>query len=419
VLSKAKFAQADLSKADLSRANLSEADLSGARLSGAKLCGADLSKASLVGADLTGADLTDARLQGANLSKADLFEVIGRPILAVEPPPTAPTRSFEEFHVDEASIAVSGSAVAAIWEEETDTDTSLIGVYFTDKPVFFEVPVAADSLLARCLLPAAENSFFIAALLDNPGGVMLQVLRLSPGPTISSLTTTRLGYMPVVRPMFVADKDSFYLYGIGRQGALSVHRCSPSEPEVLKEQLRAPAGTYRGFCGIQDPILLGKGGTVAVVGPTGIGKLLSIPAGFPGRLSMAVVGEAEQVAILWAAKEEKGFRFQLVGTGASEMIRGEIKVEIGALELVYFQKRFLLAWTRESDGGTPVGCWVDSKGQSGKPFPLTPKKADITEIRALVEGDRLFLGLTTFQEGMIAIELCGDNLEQPRLLGQI
>lgn len=437
-LREADFTGANLSGVDLTKANLTgailcKANLKGAKMAGAKLVGADLTGASLMEADLSGADLTGAKLEDVDATRADLFDVLGDPsvinrLAAPAPVAVVPVPEtiaiMPEIHVDQPIVAVLGETVAVIWdntgdEEEPTLYVGVLGHLPTEAmpkgglPAISQLTVASEQVLARSLLPAV-NQFLAVLLLDSPGGVVLQVHSLSLTGVLSPPQTIRLGYTPVVRPVFVPDGDGFLLYGIGRQGALSVHRY---EAANLKELLRAPAGTYRGFCGQSDPILLGKGGTLAVVRSDGIGRLMTAPTGYPGRLTAASWREEDdRVAVAWTLREERGLRFQEIGT-EGEPLRLDAKLEIGAVHVVQVKKRWLLAWTREAVKGgeatVPVACYMPG----GKPFSLLPQgiTEEITEIRS-VFSERPLLALVTFDETLLIISV---NETQVTLVGRL
>jgi hypothetical protein len=207
--------------------------------------------------------------------------------------------------------------------------------------------------------------------------------------------------------VLVPDGEGFLIYGIGRQGALSVHRFDGT---VLHELMRAPAGTYRGFCGRLDPILLGKGGTVAAVRKDGIGRLMSAPTGYPGRLTSAAYrAEGEQIALAWAGKGEKGLRFQALGVD-TEATRLDIKSDIGAMDLRSVGDRWLLVYTREATDDTdithPMAVWMPG----GKPFPLLdgPDRIDIEDVR-LVPGDKPRVAMLTLGEDLVVVEVGAES----------
>lgn len=412
----ANFNESVLTGAELSRINLDGASLIGAnlqtaRMSGAKLRNANLNRAKLVEADLSGADLTGASSLGADITNADLFDVVGgtdallRTQQGVNSDPE-PVVIADSIHVDQPCTAQIGQTLGVIWDntsdEEDDTTICVALLTGAELPRILHLPVASEQVLTRTILPNSAGLFTVVVLLESPGGVVMQVHDLSLAGELSAPKGVRLGYTPVVRPIFLPDGDGFLIYGIGRQGALSVHR---HDANGLKELMRAPAGTYRGFCGHVDPILLGKGGNLAAVRPDGIGKLLTAPSSYPGRLTAAAARESsEQVAVAWTTREERGLRFLVIG--ADEPTRIDAKLEIGSVELLNFGERWLLAWTREASKGgdptVPMAWWLPG----GKPFPLLSdaEQEEITDIRP-VFSEKPMLALVTFTETLVVVEV--------------
>ncbi len=434
--SEARFANADLRGADFTGAQLATAELprvnaagarfvranlTGARLAGAVMSGAYLAGADLTGADLTGADLMGAELTGANLDRADLSDVqvepetlraAKLPAAIVEPvgEGVGPTTT-EDYHFEDPSVAVHGEAVAVFWENADSEETFTLRAVLSSPSSPFcgashTLAIPVDQVLARGLL-AAPSGFWCVVFVDRPAGVDLLAIPLDARVGFGTPCTVRLGYTPVVKPVLVPDEDGFLIYGIGRQGALSVHRFDGT---TLVELMRAPAGTYRGFCGRLDPILLGKGGTVAAVRRDGIGRLMSAPAGYPGRLTASAYrGDSEQVALAWAGKGEKGLRFQVLGT-ETECVRIDPKAEVGAVDLRAVGDRWLLVYTRESAGEDevtlPMAVWLPG----GKPFPLLSgdERIDIEDVR-LIPGSVARVAMLTLGEDLLVAEIGSDD----------
>ncbi len=419
-LTGSKLVNAELLRANATGARLVRVDLSGARMAGAVLKGAHLAGANLTGADLSGVDLTGADLTGANLERVDLFDVIAEPETlklakaapGVEAAPAAATVATDvDLHFEDPSVAVSAAGCAVFWENADGEDAfNLRAIVSTSAKPFrglsqaLAIPI--DQVLSRAVLPS-PTGFECAVFLDRPAGVELAVLSLDRAGNFGPPRTVRLGYTPVVKPVLVPDGEGFLIYGIGRQGALSVHRFDGT---VLHELMRAPAGTYRGFCGRLDPILLGKGGTVAAVRKDGIGRLMSAPTGYPGRLTSAAYrAEGEQIALAWVGKGEKGLRFQALGVD-TEATRLDIKSDIGAMDLRSVGDRWLLVYTREATGDTditlPMAVWLPG----GKPFPLLdgPDRIDIEDVR-LVPGDKPRVAMLTLGEDLVVVEVGAES----------
>ncbi|MDP2312573.1 MAG: pentapeptide repeat-containing protein [Pseudomonadota bacterium] len=420
-LTGAVLINAELLRANASGARLVGADLTGARLAGAVLKSAHLAGANLTGADLSGVDLTGADLTGANLERADMFDVVAEPEalkLAKLPagveaaPATDAGDTHVELHFEDPSVAVSVGGCAVFWENADGEDTFALRAIVAPNAKPFRgasqaLAIPIDQVLSRAVLPT-PTGFECAVFLDRPAGVELSVLSLDAAGNFGAPRSVRLGYTPVVKPVLVPDGEGFLIYGIGRQGALSVHRFDGT---VLHELMRAPAGTYRGFCGRLDPILLGKGGTVAAVRKDGIGKLMSAPTGYPGRLTTAAYRgtDGEQIALAWVGKGEKGLRFQALGVDA-EPTRLDIKAEIGAIDLRAVGDRWLLVYTREAVGDDdltlPMGVWLPG----GKPFPLLDglDRIDIEDVR-LLPGDKPRVAMITLGEDLIVVEVLAEG----------
>jgi hypothetical protein len=307
-------------------------------------------------------------------------------------------------------VAVSGKSVAALWDnaDADDVFTLRCIVAGNARPVHsgsHALAMPVDQVLARGLLPAADG-FTCVLFLDRPAGVEMMVVAVDASGGFGPPRSVRLGYTPVVKPVLVPEDDGFLLYGIGRQGALSVHRFDGT---TLHELMRAPANTYRGFCGRLDPVILGKGGTVAAVRRDGIGKLLSAPTSYPGRLTSAAWRtDTEQIALAWVAKNEKGIRFQVLGQD-TEPARVDLPSEIGALDLRAFGDRWLLVYTREAQTDrevtTPMAVWLPG----GKPFPVLAGDdlIDVEDVKIL-PGPRPQLAMVTLGEDLLVSEI-GDG----------
>lgn len=420
-LTGAKLAQAELSRVNASGAKMEGADLKGARFAGAALRNCHLARADLSGADLSGADLTGSDLTGANLERADLFEVqsdegtfAGAKLPAGfaatgDAAPSAPV----PLHFDEPAVAVSGDRVAALWENPEEEDTlRLRAVVHTLGKAFdgasHPLAIAADQVIARMAVPVAKG-FACVLFVDRPAGVEMVVMDLDPATGFGPPRSIRLGYTPVVKPVIVPEDDTFLVFGIGRQGALSVHRL---EEAGLTELMRAPAHTYRGFCGRMDPVLLGKGGTVAAVRADGIGKLLTAPAGYPGRVTAAAYrADGEQVALAWSVKGERGFRFQVLGVD-TESVRVDTVAEVGALDLLAVDDRWLALYTREADRTSAMAVWLPG----GKPFPVFAGDVEDARFALGLPGRRPVAALVTDDEALALVEIGADTA---RVLGKL
>lgn len=413
----AKLPGAELARVNAVAARFVRADMQNARLGGAVLKNAHLAEANLTGADLSAADLTGADLTAANLDRTDLFDVVADaetlraaklPAGVAETPVAAPSGDAGvELHFEEPSVATSGNATAALWDNADADDVFTLRCIVSTSPKAVKagshaLAIPVDQVLARGLL-ASSDGFHCILFLDRPAGVEMMVLAVERTGAFGPPRSVRLGYTPVVKPVLVPDDDGFLIFGIGRQGALSAHRFDGT---ALHELMRAPAGTYRGFCGRLDPVLLGKGGTVAAVRRDGIGKLQSAPTAYPGRLTSAAYrADGDLIALAWVGKTEKGVRFQVLGADA-EASRVDVAADIGAIDLRAFDDRWLLVYTRESateaDVTTPMAVWLPG----GKPFALLdgPDRVDIEDIRIL-PGPAAQVGLVTLGEDLVVVDV--------------
>jgi uncharacterized protein YjbI with pentapeptide repeats len=419
VLVGAVLARAELGRADLSGADLTRAVLHAARMGGAVLKGAVLRDADLAGADLSSADLTGATLSNANLERADLYEAqlddgALRDVRGATPAPSAEAEPSEQadLHIEDPSVALRGPRTAIIWENADDDDTCTLRVASSPGTRAFDgrshaIHVPVEQVMARAVLPGPGDGFTVVVFADRPSGVELLVYPLDAAGQLGAPASCRMGYVPVVKPIVVPDENDagygFLIYGIGRNGSLSVHRWDGT---ALTERLRAPANTYRGFCGKSDPVLLGKGGTIVVVRPDGLGRLLTAPASYPGRLTAAAARpDGDHVALLWSQKGERGLRFEAVGSG--ESVRLDVDHEIGTLDLVAHGERWLAIWTREAaterETTLPHAAWLPG----GKPFPLLPAREslDVEELRFVPGGARPCVALVTLAEECHVFEI--------------
>lgn len=373
---------AEFLRANLGGAHLVGVDAEGGRFSGASFKGANLTEARFTAADLSACDFTDATLNDANLERADLFDIQADPSALAK---AKLSRSFSadteddeeppsELCFESPMVAAGGGFVAIFWENpEGEDEVSLrigVGVEGEDWDGRATLlPVQVDQVLARTILPTPDG-FVCALVVDKPGGAELLTVPVGRDGRLGAPKGARIGYIPAVLPLFASDPDgAVLLYGMGRQGMLSVHRF---DGVTATELMRAPSSTYRGFCGRLDPVLLSRGGTVAAVRRDGIGKLLTAPAGFPGRLNAAVRGEGDVVALAWTRREERGLRVQRLGVDA-EPIRVDANLDIGALDLVAVGEQHLLVWTRETEESVPMAVWLPD----GKPFRLVAATAAV------------------------------------------
>lgn len=407
--------EADLTSANLDGASLEDATLNRARLGGASLRGARLIGANLSGADLTGADLTgavvdeDTEFTGADLTDAVLDPALAERLRGAKAAAT-PTSELPSLHLDEPSVASAHGFVAALWLNAEGEETEVVRVAVRaigDQAdgTAGALAVPAEQVVARTILPS-PTGFWAVVLIEKPGGMDVAVADVATDGTVGELKSTRLGYSPTVLPVFQIDGDGFLIYGIGR-GMLSVHRWSI---EGVAEKLRSPASTYRGFCDRLNPVLLGKGGTVASVESDGIGRLLIAPSGFPGRIQASSARKENLVAVAWVNRDEKGVRIQRLGHDA-EPLRLEATSDISTVDLKAVEGGWWLAYTREPpaerDVALPIAVFVPDAGDLGKPLTLLgpDEVEDIEDLRFIVGEGAPRLGGVTVDETLLVIEL--------------
>jgi uncharacterized protein YjbI with pentapeptide repeats len=407
---------ADLSRATLDGASLEGADLTGARLTGASLKGARLYNTKLNGADLSTADLTGALtdettdFEGADLTDAVLDLALAERLRAGPPPVVAGHEAATELHFDEPSVAQAHGYVAALWFNVEDGETEVLRLAV--RPLrekgeagAAELPVSAAQVVARQVVPS-PTGFRVVLLVDKPGGMDVTVFDVSttgvPGPG----RTMRLGYAPTTLPVIVGDGDGVLIYGIGR-GMLSVHRWSP---EGLVERLRAPASTYRGFCDRLNPVVLGKGGTVTAVEDQGIGRLVTAPAGFPGRLQAACALREDLIALAWITREEKGVRLQRLGLD-TEPLRLDAKHPVGSVDVRAAAGGWWVAWMREPvadrDVPMPMAMFLPASGEPQAPMAIlgTSELEDLEDLRFVAGEGAPILAAVALDESLLVLEI--------------
>lgn len=408
--------EADLSRATLDGATLEDADLTKARLTGASLKGARCFGTRFVGADLSSADLTGAQVDDeTNFTGADLTDTVLDASLAARlrgaPVRVVAIAHAVELHIDEPWVAQSDDHIAVIWfnAEEGDDEVIRVAVRKLGKaagePKAAEIPVPAAQVVARVLVPGPDG-FRAVLLVERPGGMDLMVFGVTLEGVVGEPHTSRLGYTPTTLPVVVPDGDGFLLFGIGR-GMLSVHRWNA---EGLTERLRAPASTYRGFCDRLNPVILGKGGTVTSVDADGIGRLLTAPTSFPGRLQAACAAREDLIALAWITRDEKGLRIQRLG-GESEPHRIDSQLPVGSVDLRAAEGGWWLVWMREAvadrDVPVPMACFVPEVGEPGKPFALlgAGDVEDLEDLRFVMGDGPPRLAAVTLAESLVVIEI--------------
>lgn len=425
-LTDARLGDADLRGADLGMATLCGADLHGANLGGARLAGADLTGARMARATLKHADLTDARLANADLSGADLTgsalrgtDFTGADLFDAQVDPdalrTARGHAAEpdvdgdeiELHVEDPSVAVGATHVAVLWENADGEDVLTLRVAVVGRGSEWDgralpLGVAGDAIIARSLVTLADG--FIALLfLDRAGACDLQAVRIGTDGARTPLPEVRLDYAPAITPLVGSEGGRVFIYGLARGGTLAVHELVG---DALVERLRAPAGTWRGFCSRHEPILLGKGGTMARVRPDGIGAILSVPAGFPGRLQAAAQDGEEAITLVWTQKDEQGVH---VYANGQEVTLHE-GIDIGSVDLVAGPDGIIAAWMCEDDENIPMYARLGGPGGQLRPARILSGDdvEDLEDIRFVHSAGGPAVALSTMNGECIVVDLSAE-----------
>lgn len=407
-LGKARLGGADLHGANLGGARLAGADLKGARMARATLRHADLTDASLAGADLTGADLSGSALKGTDFSGADLADAqVDASAIRQSRPQLDDNDEGEdaiEVHVEDPSVAVSATHVAVLWENADGEDVLSLRVAVCAHGAEWDgralpVGVPGDTVIARALV--ARGSEFLALFFTDRRGVCdLVSVRVTTDGERQVLAARRLDYQPAVTPIVTTEGGRVYIYGIGRQGTLSVHEWTE---DGLAERLRAPAGTWRGFCSRHQPILLGKGGTMAVVRPDGIGPIQSVPRGFPGRLQGAATDGDDAIALMWTEKDTQGLRVH--HAGATELLHGD--ADIAGVDLLSSRDGVTAAWVREEDENIPMV--VRLPGGAPRRMVSEDDVEDLEDLRFVHSESGAYAALTTMNGECVVVDVSGER----------
>ena len=429
-LTDARLGDADLRGADLGMATLRGADLHGANLGGARLAGADLTGARMARATLKNADLTDARLANADLSGADLTgsalrgtDFTGADLFDAQVDPealrTARGHSAEpdvdgdeiSLHIEEPSVAVSPTHVVVLWENADGEDVLTLRIAVVARGSDWDgralpLGVAGDAIIARSLVTLADG-FLALLFLDRGGACDVQAVRIANDGTRTTLPELRLDYAPAITPLVGTEGGKIFIYGLGRSGTLAVHELAG---DTLIERLRAPAGTWRGFCSRHAPILLGKGGTMARVRPDGIASILSVPDGFPGRLQAAAQEGDEPITLVWTQRDEQGVH---VSAGGQEVTLHE-GTDIGGVDLMAGPDGIVAVWMCEEDENIPMYARV---GGQLKPARILTGDAlqDLEDIRFVHSTSGPAVALTTMNGECLVVDLSAE----PRVIARV
>lgn len=402
---------AEMHRADLVGARMDGVDLTAGRLAQARLKGASLRGAVLVEADLTQADLTQADLTDADLSRADLTETrADEAVLAAARPPEPPPTQEDpdvELHFDDPVLATVPGLTAVLWDNPDVEEKLVVRVMVcpdgeTAQGASRALAVDADQVLERALLPAGD-AFLAVFLIERGRGAEVVTIPVGRDGVPGKPRAAALGYEAAVKPVFVADRTGVTVYGLARKGGVFAHHVDGAN---ITERLRAPAGSWRGFCGRLDPVLLGKGGVVAGVRPERVGALHSAPQGYPGRLLAAAWDPATEVVTLaWSGRDEEGLR---VATLGRESARLDANADVGSLDLVVRDGRALVAWTREGEPAEAFAAWWPG----GRSFRLPPARfPGLEEVRAVAGGANPRLALTGIDDELFVVEVRGEAAE--------
>ncbi len=349
----ADFADVDFSGADLSRVDFSSANLAGATLTGATLTGANLSNACLDEVDLTDLDLAGVDFSGLdpmvlNLSKAQL-KTVGAVGASVE-------QDAPVFFSD-ITLAQGDGRVLIVWKnQDSDVSHSMRWVLMDDEDVFKMgiLPISSQGVISYTAI-AQGDDFSVAVISERPGGVVLLLYGLSKEGERGPVRTLPLGYQPGVPPMLRSIDGDLWLWGLARRGpALMVHRLADEGLELVATE-RHP--TARGLLGRRHPVLWCKSEVVMPVTTSGTQAPLRTPAGFGGRLALAVPLGSDGVALVWVAPfEDLDHRGGLRATWLAPKTPADI-VPIGSnphvisLDALAIDDDCLLAWIEVDDDG--------------------------------------------------------------------
>lgn len=405
-LGMATLCGADLHGANLSGARLAGANLSGARMARATLRHADLTDASLTNADLSGADLSGSALSGTDFAGADLFDAQVDPeaMAALRQPPVVEAETFD-LHVEDPSVAVGAGHVGVLWENADGEDVLTLRVAVVARGEKWDtralpLGIPTDAVIARSLV-AVDSGFLALLFLDKAGNCEVHAVHIHADGSRVSTALHRLDYTPAITPLVGVENGRVFIYGIGRQGTLSVHEWTP---ERLIERLRGPAGTWRGFCSRHEAILLGKGGTMARARPDGIGSISSVPTGFPGRLQAAAADGStdDGIATIWTQKEEQGMH--LASATSRSKLHGDI--DIGSVDMVGTADGFVAAWMCEEDENIPM--YQAGPDGSARRVLGSDELEDLEDIRFVHSLTGPTVALSTMNGECIVVDVSGD-----------
>ncbi len=310
------------------------------------------------GVDLSQATTTDIE-QGGGTHSASEDESADKP---------------ELLHIDDPSVASHGDkgATAFLWDNAEDAEKSRLRVAVARPDVEFDgrapaLPIPSDLVLSSGIA-AHKDGFATVALVERPGGVIASITTVDGHGKLVATASLKLGYTPAAKPVFRSEGGLLHIYGISREGpGIQIHRWEGGSELVAIHASRMP--TARGFTSNRYPVLLTKGGIVAMVSTAGVGKPVRVPSTFPGRLCATCPIEGNGVGFAWLGRDELGLRFAAgLPEQAPEEERLLPKQAIGVLDINPTPDGAWVVFTQESSkASAPATAWaVQLPG--GKPF---------------------------------------------------
>jgi len=302
-LSGARLQEASFAQADLTETDFSGADLTRANLSGATLAGTDFTGACLADTNLEGCDLSQAKLDSADLTGHDP-RALGLSDEAIEKLSAWGAQVVEDapLIVAEPAAARNGKKVALLWlNPDTETLSTLRWALLGDKEATHgALPMSADGVLAKAVVPT-EEGFELLLILDRPGGAALVRVPLGTDGKLGVTATTPLMYPPAVVPIASRRDGRLWLYGLAKKGAtaLVVQRLGDEGLELVHSER---VNTAKGFWSIHHPVVATRGGVVIDVDPSGTGRPMRTPAGFPGKAARVVPHSGGPIAVWFEPK---------------------------------------------------------------------------------------------------------------------
>jgi uncharacterized protein YjbI with pentapeptide repeats len=406
VANEASFEGSDLSGADLSGADLRKANFKGAVLAGAKLTGVNLGDAILDGVDFAGLDLAGVDLTGHDprslgLSDEQLAAVAAVGVAAVSDAP---------LHFTDVAVARRGDVVAVIWENADSDDVLSLRwalCHPEDPPRFGTLPISADGVLARAVVPSGDG-FLLMVLQDRTDGAVCLLYPLGLDGELGRARVETLGYEPGTIPIVRFDSGTLWMYCLARRGpTLVVQRLGEQGFETVSSSKLA---TARGFVGRHHPVLLSKGGVLLPVTRAGtVGAPMGHPPQFPGRVSSAMI-VGDEVAIVWledrkSDREPGGLRYGwLARSGATRVEVLTQRDAVTALDALAVGDAAWVCWT-ETDR---AGCVVYAANLTdGDVRTVARLDDDLEDLRLFGDENGVWVALITLEERLVVLDLDG------------